>query len=288
MLSAAVLFTLLNLLIKKIGGEYGPWQIGFYRFLGSIAVLMAIFGRKVNIFVGVDQRLLILRGLCGSIAFVFYIMAIRSLPLSTAVVIFYSFPAFAALFAFLFYREQIGLSQIVCIMAVLVGVGILLGFRLGGDVRGQLFSLTSGIFGGLTITLIRALRKKNGPVVIYFYFCLLGTIVCLPGFISHPVFPSTIIEGAMLCAMVLVSVFGQLLMNEGFYYCRGWEGGVFMSGEVVFTAITGILLLHDPVNWRFWLGGGMIMGSVIALNLLLSSIRRTVSPLGPMHSTKLE
>jgi drug/metabolite transporter (DMT)-like permease len=48
-------------------------------------------------------------------------------------------------------------------------------------------------------------------------------------------------------------------MNQGFFYCRGWEGGLFMSTEVIFTAAVGILFLHEPVTWRFWIGGSMIL-----------------------------
>jgi len=59
-------------------------------------------------------------------------------------------------------------------------------------------------------------------------------------------------------------------MNQGFFYCRAWEGGVFMSSEVIFTAAAGILFLGDPAPWRFWVGGLMILISVIALNRLKS------------------
>lgn len=41
-----------------------------------------------------------------------------------------------------------------------------------------------------------------------------------------------------------------------------------MSSEVIFTALMGIVFLGDPVSWRFWAGGAMILGSVVALNRL--------------------
>jgi drug/metabolite transporter (DMT)-like permease len=57
-------------------------------------------------------------------------------------------------------------------------------------------------------------------------------------------------------------------MNQGFFYCKGWEGGVLMSSEVVFTAVLGIVFLGDPVTMRFWIGGLIILGSVVTLNRL--------------------
>ena len=44
---------------------------------------------------------------------------------------------------------------------------------------------------------------------------------------------------ALIAGIILSSLSAQLLMNHGFLYCRGWEGGVFMSSEVLFTAVIG-------------------------------------------------
>jgi drug/metabolite transporter (DMT)-like permease len=44
-----------------------------------------------------------------------------------------------------------------------------------------------------------------------------------------------------------------------------------MSSEVIFTAAAGILFLGDPAPWRFWIGGVLILLSVIALNRIKSA-----------------
>lgn len=275
MLSAALAFTLFNLLLKLLGAQYTVWSIGFYRFFGGVAVLIAVFGRNHNPFKGHNIRLLIIRGCTGCIAFLCVVTAIRLLPVSTALVIFYSYPAFAAIFSFIIYKERIGVPEIACIAAVLIGVGILFDFQFGSGILGQVSALVGAAFAGLTVTLIRSLREKNGPVIIYLYFCTMGTLVTAPMFAGHPVLPSTPMEWVMILGIIFVSVTAQLLMNQGFFYCRAWEGGVFMSSEVLFTAAAGILLLGDPAPWRFWLGGLIILSSVIALNRL-KSIRHHV------------
>jgi drug/metabolite transporter (DMT)-like permease len=266
MLSAALLFTALNILIKQMGPDFRVWDIGFYRFSGSILVLVLVFGRRRNPYKGYNTRLLIIRGCVGSIAFVAMVTAIRLLPVSTATVIFFSFPAFSAIFAFLIYKETLDGGQMLCILGVLGGVAILFDFKLTGGLHGQLIALVGGAFAGLTVTLIRTLREKNGPVIIYLYFCTMGMLVTLPGYLRQPAVPATPTEWAMLAGLILCSVTGQLLMNQGFFYCRGWEGGLFMSTEVIFTAAVGILFLGDPATWRFWSGGSMILVCVVAMN----------------------
>ena len=276
MLSAALLFTLLNLIVKTLNPVFTVWHIGFFRFFGGLVMILVIFGRHHNPFVGNNTRLLIIRGCVGSVAFISLITALKLLPLSTALVIFYSFPAFSAVFAYIIYGEKIGKLEIACIILVMVGVGTLFDFRLGGTFFGQAMALFGALFAGLTVTLIRSLREKNGPVIIYLYFCAMGSLVTAPKFILTPILPGSPLEWVMVLGIVFTSLTAQLLMNQGFFYCKGWEGGVFMSSEVIFTGIVGIVFLEDPVTLRFWIGGILIFGSVVALNRLKAQPKKGI------------
>ena len=266
MLAAALLFTVLNILVKTLRPEYTVWHIGFFRFFGGMLILVSIFGFKGNPYKGNNIRLLIIRGCVGSIAFTSLITAIRLLPVSTALVIFYSYPAFSAVASFLVYKERISLAGMLSITVMVAGVAVLFDYHPGGGALGQTLAIVGSIFAGLTVTLIRSLRQINGPVIIYLYFCTMGSLVTFPGFITNPIFPVTIVEGLMVLGIILTSVMAQLLMNQGFLYCKGWEGGVLMSTEVIFTALVGIIFLSDPATLKFWIGGGMVMGSGLMLN----------------------
>ena len=266
MLAAALLFTGLNLLVKLLGSDYTIWHIGFYRFFGGVAMLLLIFGRHGNLYRGHNPRLLIIRGVTGSIAFLSMITAIRLLSISTALVIFYAFPAFSAIFSYMIYGERITRGEIGCIAMVVVGIAILFDFRLDVNLFGQAIALMGSAFAGLTVTFIKSLRRNNGPVIIYLYLCTMGMLVTAPQFMTAPKLPGTSTEWAMVMGIIFTSITAQLLMNQGFFYCLGWEGGVFMSSEVVFTATVGIAFLGDPVTWRFWVGGLLVFGSGVALN----------------------
>ena len=64
MLSAALLYTLVNMLVKLLGPEYTVWSIGFFRFFGGAVMLIAVFGRYQNPYKAYNIRLLIIRGYC--------------------------------------------------------------------------------------------------------------------------------------------------------------------------------------------------------------------------------
>ena len=268
MLAAAILFTILNLIVKTLNPVFTVWHIGFYRFFGGLIMLLIIFGRHQNPFKGNNTRLLILRGCTGSVAFIGIISAVKLLPLSTALVIFYSYPAFSAVFAYLIYGETISRLQLLCIFLVVIGVAVFFDFQMGGSFWGQTMAVLASLFAGLTVTLIRSLREKNGPVIIYLYFCAMGTLITAPKFILTPVFPGNPLEWVMVLGIIFTSLTAQLLMNQGFFYCKGWEGGVFMSSEIIFTATVGIVFLGEPATVRFWVGGLLIFFSVVALNRL--------------------
>ena len=265
MFSAAVLFTLSNISIKLISPEFSAWHIAFYRFFGGLIFLLLLFRPRERLFSGHNRRLLIIRGALGAVAFICYTTSIRMLPVSTALVIVYTFPAFAAVFAYIIYHERLGVAHCLCIGMAILGIAILLDFQSSDNYLGQIVALISSALAGLAVTLVRELRKNNGAGIIYLYVCAIGVVVTLPKFLQHPVFPQTSMESVMIMAIIFFSGAGQLLMNQGFYYCRSWEGGVMMSSEAVFTIAAGIFFLGDIVAWRFFVGGLLVFSSSVIL-----------------------
>jgi len=267
MLGASLNFAVLDILVKLLGPSFRVWDIAFYRFFASLLILIALVGRHRNPFKGQSPKLMAVNGIISSLGFVALATSLRHINLSTTMVLFYSFPAFAALFSTLIFREKISKGELLCVFVALAGVMVLVEFQLGGSFFGQMMGLLAGLAIGLTVAITSKLREKDGSVVIYLYYCLVGTVVALPPFIAHPQVPKTTGEVTILVGIILSSLFAMLLMNKGLRYCRSWEGGLILTNELVFTAIFGIAFLHEPFTWRFICGGLLILGSVVALNL---------------------
>ena len=266
MLASAFLFSVLDGLIKLLGPGFRIWDIAFYRFGFGLVILIGILGWKHNPFKAHNLKLMIIRGISGTTAFLLLVVAIRMIPISTAMVLFFTFPAFAALFSFLLFGEHISVSQIGCVLGALLGAAILFDYQLSESLWGQAAGLTSGIFAGMTVCFIKKLKETNGAAVIYLYFCLLGALITFPAFISDPKLPGSGIEWLMITGIVFAALAAQLLMNQGFQYCKSWEGGLILTSEVVFTALLGILFLGEIFNWRFGYGSLLIVGSAILSN----------------------
>ena len=115
MLGSALMFAVLDALIKLIGPEFRVWDIAFYRWGGSFTLLLIIFGWRGNPFRTFNHKLMIIRSISGCFGFFCLITAIRLIPLSTAMILFYCFPVFAAVFSFLIFGERISKKEILCV-----------------------------------------------------------------------------------------------------------------------------------------------------------------------------
>jgi drug/metabolite transporter (DMT)-like permease len=275
MLSSGFLFAVTDGLIKFMGPSWRVWDIAFYRFGCGMAILLLVSGWRHNPFAGDNPKLLVFRGIAGSIAFLAEVFAIRLIPISTALVLFYTFPAFAALFSMLLMKEETT-KELLWVLLSLCGVAVFLDFKLEGGILGQLMSLLGAAFAGAAVTSVKKLRETNGPVIIYFYFCLTGAAIAIVPFASNPQLPSSVQEWLFMAGIVGLSLIAQLLMNQGFLYCKSWEGGLLLTSEVLFVSLWGIIFLSETVSWRFWTGGTMILASIIALNY--SAARRVPFP----------
>lgn len=284
MMVSAFLFAVMGFSIKTLGPYFRVWDIAVYRFGGSAILLFIIFGWKENLFRSPNPMLMLMRGIVGSIAFIAIIYAVRVIPLSTAMVIFYSFPAFAAAFSPFFFGDRISKIEIGCIAIALFGVFILFNFSLEGAVFGQAMALVGAVFAALTVSLIKKLRENHGSVIIYFNFCLVGAAASLIPFATEPQLPRTPLDGLLIIGIIAISVLAQLSMHHGFRYCRSWEGGLLMTSELIYAAIFGIIFLSEPATWRFWVGGVMIIASAVTLNLVNRNNGTKVA--AQKHSTK--
>ena len=267
MMVSALLFAVLGFLIKILGPSFRVWDIAIYRFGGSALVLWMIFGLRENLFRSPNPKLLLMRGIVGSIAFIAVISALRTIPFSTAMVIFYSYPAFAAAFSPWFFNDRISKIDMACIIIALLGVSVLFNFTLGGTLFGQIMALIGAVFAAVTVTLVKQLRENHGSVVIYFHFCLIGVAVSLIPFAAAPHIPDTRMDWFLITSIIALSILAQLLMHHGFRYCRSWEGGLLMTSELIYAAVLGIVFLSEPATWRFWTGGLLIVASAVASNL---------------------
>ncbi|MBW2617916.1 MAG: EamA family transporter, partial [Deltaproteobacteria bacterium] len=107
MLAAAICFSTEDIIIKLTAGHLTVWQISFGRYLLGAAVLLLLARGSVWRLLGRQKGLLVLQAVLATILLVLLTLSIQMLPLSLALILFYLFPAFAALLSPWICRERV-------------------------------------------------------------------------------------------------------------------------------------------------------------------------------------
>jgi drug/metabolite transporter (DMT)-like permease len=274
MLLSAIIFSFTDIFIKHLSSSFSATQIAFVRFFLGGFILWPLLSSKGMSLRGNQTRILILRGLFGTLSFFLLLKSIAMIPLSNAIVLHYTFPLFAALFSFLFFKIALEKGEIILILIGLIGIYILTNPDFHSFNNGYLFGFLSGCFGGLAMVLAHKARQTNSPFVIYFYFCLIGGMITFPFMLQNFTVPG-IQNGIILVLIALMLLIGQVLMNHGLKFCKASEGSLILMSEVVITGIAGFMIFKDPVTWNFLVGAFLIIGSGIGLNLMSRSSRHS-------------
>jgi len=273
MILAAMSFGTSDVLLKYLSSTLDTIEIAFFRFVLGIAILLPILSVRKESLWGKNTRMLFVRGLLGTTGFFCFLKAISMISLSDAIVLLYTNPLFVVLYSFLLFRESVRWSEIVLAFSGFIGIYILVD-PSGSDLSmGHVFGLLSGVISGAASMVVRKLRETDGPFIIYFYVCIVGTFLSFPFLLDRfkaPVF----YEILFLISIGVILLIGHLLMNQGFKFCKASEGSVILMAEVVFAGIGGALIFKDPVTTRFLAGATMIVGSGIGLNLFRHSARK--------------
>lgn len=272
MVVAALFYGGMNVSVKLGAPHLTVWQTGMGRFILGLAV-MPILIRMLRLEpAGRERRLLIARGLSGTIAFILMIQAIKLIPLSMAMVLFYLWPVFTCLLSPWIAGESTARSEWPLVMGALLGTAVILWPEKGGwELNlGYFLAVASSFFAGLAVILIRRLRRRNNPFTIYFFFCLTGSLATIGPLLAQgeSILPATMEGWLFLSAVAVFAMIGQVLMNQGMKYLDGSRTGALMMIEVLVAAAFGALWLGENLQIRFFVGGILILGSGAALMVL--------------------
>jgi len=210
---------------------------------------------------------LFLRGAYGGAAVFFYFLGIAHLPVGIATLLNYSAPIFTAMYAAAFLGEAITLPTLGALAMTSTGVVlVILGTAPAGSVgfgRWQLVAVLSAMLSGAAVATIREVRKTDGSWEIFAAFCAAGAAIAVVPAVKDWVTPRPA-EWALLGAVGVTSVIGQLLMTHALRYVRAAVGGIIAQLTPVTSLALGWALLGDRI--------GLLAGAGAVLTLLGVSV----------------
>ncbi len=261
-------FSLMSVCVKAMGGRIPISELVFARaFISIIITRFSLYKKRINPW-GYQKRLLLIRGLLGTIALFCIFKSLTILPIATATVIQYIYPTFTVICAYIVLKEFI-LKRI--IYSIIIGwIGIVLvsqpEFNSNNNIQETILALIIAILGALMTSLayicVRKLSSKEHPLVIIFYFPLVSIPLSIPFILNDFVLPT----GTDWFWIIGIGVFtqvGQLCITEGLRLLPAGQATSLNYSQVIFASIWGVLIFQEPITSSIYLGGFCVLISII-------------------------
>ncbi len=267
MLLAGFFFALMNVTVKYLP-HIPAIEIILFRSVFSFIFSYILLKQQRVPVMGNNKKLLILRGVVGSIGLITFFYTLQNIPLASAVTIQYLGPVFTSILGIFIVRERVLPVQFLYFAVAFSGVLMIEGFDSRIDPVFLGIGITSALFSGLAYNVIRKLKNTEHPLVIVFYFPLVTTPFA--GLISYYfwVTPQGWDWGLLLLIGVLTQ-FAQYFMTMAYQNANLAKVASLNYVGILYALGFGYVLFEETYN--LWTYGGMLLVlSGVILNLLHS------------------
>ncbi len=255
-------------------------EVVFFRCSIGLLLLIPLAARqKLSLRTG-RPGLHLLRAVFGIAAMYSYFYAIGHLPLTDAVLLFYTSPLFVSLFAFLWLKEALSRRRKLAVFFGLIGVFLL--FHPSSSIASPagLVGLFSALFVGLAIISVKKLSVTEPSLRIVFIFSICACIISVLPVFGEFRFPSGKIW-LWLLAIGMLGNLGQLSLAWAYRLAPASQVSPLGYSSLLFAGIIGYFIWHEIPD--IWTAAGAIL--VVAAGMLVAGERiepvPPVSPLAP-------
>lgn len=265
-----IFYAFLGLSIKVAGDYADVWQLMVGRGLIG-AVIMATLARVWHISLAKGRiRERFFTGAANFAAAAFVTVALMTIPIFEALILWYIFPAWTTLLSWRFLGERLTPVGGALIVLALTGIVIMLwpeGGVASGFHWGHVAGLASSVCAASAFVLMRKYADQHA-VSHFFYFCLFSVAFSsLPLLLFSPsILPSS--DGMLgILAVALIGCIGQVIIYSAIAYIPPANVAIITMGEIFIAAIVASLFLGEQLTVRMIVGGSLVIVSGLALNV---------------------
>lgn len=284
MVLAAFSFSLMGGFAKVLRSSFNAPQLVFYRNLIGLLVLSVSLIRTPVVQTGGRLKLLLVRGVFGTLALYTLLYNILHIPLGAAMTYNTINTFYIALLSGWILKERLGPVVWICIIAGFGGILLIYKPSVDFSWKYHMIGLLHGIFSAIAYMSIGSLNKHYDTRVIVLSFLLTGLILPLlmigSGYLFHLpkddfFFPEISaphgIDYLYLSALGITALSGQYFVTKAYSNDKAGIVAAIGYSNIIFSVIIGIVLGDAFPDWLMWLG----IGVVIVSGVVVSFSRRT-------------
>ena len=277
MMLASFIFAMMNLIVKHLQ-EIPVAQIVFMRSLVMIIVVIVMLRKQKIRPWGNHKKLLVFRGLFGSLGIALFFYTLHTMPLASAVVVHYLTPIITVLISVFISRVSIAPLRWLFFVLCFVGIYIIKNFDDRVEVVPLLLGVAGTIAASAAYNVISVLKQKEHHLVIMLYFPMV-TIPLVVGYIfltGEWVWTSAI-NWFYLSVIGFCTYFAQYFLTKAYQIGEVSKVSIISYLGIVYALFFGYFLF-DEWYTAISLGGLLLVLVGVVGNILYKGNRVTQSP----------
>ena len=269
-----LIFSLQDIAVKWIGGDYPVLEIVTFRSLTALPLTLLLFrlegGRGWP--TTRHHTLEYVRGVCYFLSYTTYFMGLAALPLAEIAGIKFSGPLLITALSVVMLGERVGPRRWLALLVGFAGVLLIVRPGLSNFNMGSIFILISVLFYAVAAILTRKLQASDSSATMAYYSSLvylLATIILAPLVIAvgelpgaHPGVAFLLRSWATPSLFDVVVMFGLGLVWAGGMYCLARAYSIAQASVVApfeylalpIGAMWGFIIWHEIPVLMTWVG----------------------------------
>ena len=267
-------FSLMTVCVKKVDSSINIIELVYFRSIFSLVITSLILKKRGINSWGFNKKLLILRGLLGTLALICIFYSIRNMPLSISTVIQYTYPIFISIFAIFFLNEKFSSTVFYALFLGWIGIMIILNpYQLSFEqVEITKYAITVAFIGSITTSLayitVKKLSETEDVYVIIKYFPLISCIFLTPIVFTNWVTPNPS-DFIWIFGIGFFTQAGQTFLTLGLKKLPASKAGSVNYMQVVFASMWGIFIFSERIKMNFIIGSLLVLlGTIITTSKL--------------------
>ncbi len=260
-----------SIVLARMSYDYGttPASVLLVRFV-LLGLVMAGWNIASGISMRVSWRLLLVNLAVSAIYFIgigSYLTSVTYMPVSTAVLLFYTYPIVVALLGAVLARRWPHPLEFVALIVGFLGLVVALDVNLSGlSTLGLLFGALAALGVALNMLASSYVLAKIPTSVFSVYMSISTSLLAALAVLASGegiALPHSATGWWVFSSMLLTFMGGFLAIYKGIQLMGSLRTATIMNLEPIATTLVAVVLLHEILTQRHILGGLIVLAAIL-------------------------
>jgi len=264
---AAVIWGSAGVFVKYL--DLPPATLSFFRLAVPTLILLAYFTVKgIRLFRG-DNKMILLASLLNIAKTFLYFVGFTFTSIGNAVIVFFTWPIFAALLEVSFLKEKMTRKNMLLLAVAFFGIVLVYLNRKirfsDSDFIGMAAMTLCALINAVSMVIFKKVSKKYSKYEMIFYQNVMGAAVFFPFIFINSPLPSFSQSMVAVFYSALVGLMGFVLYFSALKKIKVSTASFLTYFEPVSAILLGMVLFAEKMTWNMAAGGVLIVVSAVML-----------------------